>query len=194
MPEREDSWSTADRWILALVMLASLALYGPLAWRLAQGAYLDYYNLAFDFDPIRTVSALTASPPDFLNVKHPLFVLLRPLAWPLLLLGALLGMIFTYLVAPVAVLTLPLHHSWPAAALGLVTWGLIAFAYQPTLRLYGKPAAHGLLLPVVGFLYSLMTVASAVRHWRGRGGQWKGRTYQAGGDGATASGAGRNAE
>ncbi len=88
MPEREDSWSTADRWILALVMLASLALYGPLAWRLAQGAYLDYYNLAFDFDPIRTVSALTASPPDFLNVKHPLFVLLRPLAWPLLLLGA----------------------------------------------------------------------------------------------------------
>ena len=113
---------------------------------------------------------------------------------PLLLLGALLGMIFTYLVAPVAVLTLPLHHSWPAAALGLVTWGLIAFAYQPTLRLYGKPAAHGLLLPVVGFLYSLITVASAVRHWRGRGGQWKGRTYQAGGDGATASGAGRNAE
>ena len=113
---------------------------------------------------------------------------------PLLLLGALVGMTFTYLVPPLAALTLPLHHSWPAAALGLVTWSLIAFAYQPTLRLYGKPAADGLLLPMVGFLYSLMTVASAVHHWRGRGGQWKGRTYQAGGDGATASGAGRNAE
>ena len=113
---------------------------------------------------------------------------------PVLLLGALLGMALTYLAAPLAVLSLPLHHSWPAAALGLAAWGLIAFAYQPTLRLYGKPATDGLLLPMVGFLYSLMTVASAVRHWRGRGGQWKGRTYQAGGDGATASGAGRDAE
>lgn len=112
---------------------------------------------------------------------------------PLLLLGALLGMAFTYLVAPLAVLTYPLHGSWIAAALGLVTWGLIAFAYQPTLRLYEKPATDALLLPLVGFLYSLMTVASAVRHWRGRGGQWKGRTYQAGGDGATASDAGRDA-
>ena len=113
---------------------------------------------------------------------------------PLLLLGALAGMAFTYLAAPLAVLSYPLHQVWPAAALGLITWGLIAFAYQPTLRLYEKPAADGLLLPMVGFLYSLMTVASAVRHWRGRGGQWKGRTYQAGGDGATASGAGRHGE
>ena len=113
---------------------------------------------------------------------------------PLLLLGALLGMFFTYLAAPLTVLSLPLHGSWIGAALGLLAWGLIVFAYQPTLRLYDKPAADGLLLPMVGFLYSLMTVASAVRHWRGRGGQWKGRTYQAGSDGATASGAGRNAE
>ncbi len=109
---------------------------------------------------------------------------------PLLLLGALLGMVLTYLVAPLAVLTLPLHHSWPAAVLGLATWGLLACAYQPTLRLYGKPAAAALLLPMVGFMYSLMTVASAVRHWRGRGGQWKGRTYQAAGKSASASGAG----
>ncbi len=113
---------------------------------------------------------------------------------PLLLLGALLGMFFTYLAAPLALLLYPLHGSLIGATLGLVTWSLIAFAYQPTLRLYDKPATDGLLLPLVGFLYSLMTVASAVRHWRGRGGQWKGRTYQAGGDGATASGAGRHAE
>jgi len=26
-------------------------------------------------------------------------------------------------------------------------------------------------------LYTLMTVASALRHWRGQDGQWKGRTY-----------------
>ncbi len=72
---------------MAVLVLLSLALYGVLAFRLAQGAYLDYYNLAFDFDPIRTVDALAVTPPDFLNVKHPLLVLLRPLAWPLLLAG-----------------------------------------------------------------------------------------------------------
>ena len=113
---------------------------------------------------------------------------------PLLLLGCLVGMTLTYLVAPLAVLTWPLHGSLAAALLGLAAWGLITVAYRPTLELYNKPAADGPLLPLVGFLYSLMTVASAVRHWRGRGGQWKGRTYQAGGDGATASGTGRHAE
>jgi hypothetical protein len=71
------------------VVLAGLALtlYAWLAVRLAQGQYLDFYNLAFDFDPVRTVDALASTPPDFLNVKHPLFVLLRPLAWPLLAAG-----------------------------------------------------------------------------------------------------------
>ena len=73
--------------LLAGLVLLSLALYGVLAFRLAQGAYLDYYNLAFDFDPIRTIAALAVTPPDFLNVKHPLVVLLRPLAWPFLLAG-----------------------------------------------------------------------------------------------------------
>src|SRR6202012_6097371 len=62
-------------------------LYAPLAYRLAQGSYLDYYNFAFDFDPIRTVSALAEPNPDFLGIKHPLFVLLRPLAWPFLAAG-----------------------------------------------------------------------------------------------------------
>ncbi|MEI6558336.1 MAG: glycosyltransferase [Rhodospirillaceae bacterium] len=116
---------------------------------------------------------------------------------PLLLLGTVSAMALTYLAAPLAVLTAPLHQVWLAAALGLAAWGLIVVAYRPTLTLYGKPAAAALLLPMVGFLYSLMTVASAARHWRGRGGQWKGRTYQAspaGGDCASAAGAGREAE
>jgi hypothetical protein len=75
--------------VVVLVTLAGLSfgLYGTLAFRLAQGAYLDYYNFAFDFDPVRTVDALTSTPPDFLNVKHPLVVLLRPLTWPLLQAG-----------------------------------------------------------------------------------------------------------
>jgi hopene-associated glycosyltransferase HpnB len=98
---------------------------------------------------------------------------------PWLLMGAVLGMVLTYLVAPVSVLTWPLHQEMVAAALGLTAWTLMVAAYRPTLRLYGKPWAAALLLPVVGLLYSLMTVASAVRAWRGRGGQWKGRITQA---------------
>jgi hypothetical protein len=77
----------ADAVVMAVCAVVSLALYGTLAIRLAQGAYLDYFNLAFDFDPIRTVDALASTPPDFLGVKHPFMVLLRPLVWPLLAAG-----------------------------------------------------------------------------------------------------------
>jgi hypothetical protein len=34
-----------------------------------------------------------------------------------------------------------------------------------------------MLLPFTAFLYTLMTVDSAVRHHRGVGAAWKGRTY-----------------
>ena len=78
----------ADGVIAAMLALLGLILYSALGLRLAQGGYLDYYNLAFDFDPVRTVDALAGSPPDFLGVKHPLVVLLRPLAWPMLWAGA----------------------------------------------------------------------------------------------------------
>ncbi|MSP02311.1 MAG: hypothetical protein EXR07_14855 [Acetobacteraceae bacterium] len=82
-----DDWTRQDFSLVAVFVLLSFGLYGALAFRLAQGVYLDYYNLAFDFDPIRTVDALASAPPDFLNFKHPLVVLLRPLAWPLLMIG-----------------------------------------------------------------------------------------------------------
>jgi hypothetical protein len=79
--------SAPDGVAMVVFAVLCLGLYGTLAFRLAQGAYLDYYNFAFDFDPVRTVDALAATPPDFLGIKHPLIVLLRPLAWPLLLAG-----------------------------------------------------------------------------------------------------------
>src|SRR5215470_18054915 len=62
-------------------------LYGRFGLRLAQGVYFDYYNLAFDFDPPLTLSTLAMSPPDPQGVKHPLMLLLRPLAWPFLAAG-----------------------------------------------------------------------------------------------------------
>ena len=34
------------------------------------------------------------------------------------------------------------------------------------------------LLPLAALLYTAMTADSALRHWRGQGGAWKGRTYK----------------
>jgi len=55
----------------------------------------------------------------------------------------------------------------------------LAVAAAPTLRLYRQPAWLGLFLPVAALLYAGMTIDSAWRHWRGRGGEWKGRTHRA---------------
>lgn len=58
--------------------------------------------------------------------------------------------------------------------------GLLAMfiAYLPTIRLYRQHTLLGLTLPIAAFLFTLMTIESARRHWTGRGGQWKGRGYQ----------------
>jgi hypothetical protein len=83
----ETGLRAADR-VLALVLgCCALALYAVLGLRLARGVYLDYYNLAFDFDPIRYVGTLALSPADPGGFKHPLILLLRPLAWPFLAAG-----------------------------------------------------------------------------------------------------------
>ena len=48
-------------------------------------------------------------------------------------------------------------------------------AFAPTLRLYGRPLAGGLALPVIAAAYVVFTLNSAMQYWRGRGGYWKGR-------------------
>jgi len=96
---------------------------------------------------------------------------------PRVLAGTVLGMALLYVVPPVAALAWPWHGSGAAAAAGGAAWLAMAVAYAPTLRLYGQSPAAGLLLPVAGLLYTLMTIDSALRHWRGRGGRWKSRTH-----------------
>ncbi len=54
-------------------------------------------------------------------------------------------------------------------------------SFLPTLRLYKLSPLWAPALPLVAALYSAMTFASAWRHWRGRGGYWKGRSHQAAG-------------
>ena len=61
--------------------------------------------------------------------------------------------------------------------LALIAWCLMGAAYIPTRRLYGRSGASAFALPVAALLYCAMTIDSARRHYRGRGGAWKGRTY-----------------
>ena len=94
-----------------------------------------------------------------------------------LLIGAIAGLALIYLAPPLFLLSLPFHHNALAFALATGAYLLMAASYLPTLRVYGERAWQALLLPVAAFLYMLMTISSALRHWRGAGGRWKGRSY-----------------
>lgn len=107
---------------------------------------------------------------------------------PVLLAGTVLGMVLLY-VMPLLGLFLGLSGNDPLlTGLGGATWLMMGIAFAPTLRLYGMMPVHGLTLPLAGVLYAMMTLDSARRHWVGRGGGWKGRTY-AQGTGAQGTGA-----
>ncbi len=99
---------------------------------------------------------------------------------PLAVAGAALGMAVLYVAPPLAAVVGLVAGQGDLLALGLGGWALMVLAYWPTLRRYGRPVWVGAALPVAGLLYALMTVDSGLRHWRGRGGAWKGRTYGAG--------------
>ena len=90
---------------------------------------------------------------------------------PLRLAGTLLGMVLTYLAPPL----LTIFADGTPRILGLVAWLAMALAFWPTLRLYGRSPLWGAALPVIAAFYTAFTLDSAIQHWRGRGGAWKGR-------------------
>ena len=102
---------------------------------------------------------------------------------PLNLAGTILGMLFLYALAPIACIggavaaALGVPGTLPIAAIGGAAWGLMAASFVPMLRHHGVAWWMAPLLPVAGVLYTAMTISSAWRHTRGRGGAWKGRTY-----------------
>ncbi|WP_349262862.1 glycosyltransferase [Allocoleopsis sp.] len=96
---------------------------------------------------------------------------------PWLLLGTLCAMTLIYLVSPVGAIWGGLTGNWLVAIAGLSGWLLMAGAYLPILRFYGCSPWFAFSLPAIAFLYTLMTLDSAIRHWQGRGGAWKGRVY-----------------
>jgi hypothetical protein len=82
-----------------------------------------------------------------------------------------------YLVPPVALVAGAAAGSAPLALLGGGAWLVMTGTYVPMLRYYRQPLWLAPLLPFTALLYLLMTVDSAVQHYRGRGAAWKGRTY-----------------
>ncbi len=89
---------------------------------------------------------------------------------PLLLAATVLGMALTFVAPPLLVL-----GGGAGAALGAAAWAAMAVDYAPLLRFYGLKALWAPVLPAVALVYLGATLDSAWRHWRGRGGAWKGR-------------------
>lgn len=88
-----------------------------------------------------------------------------------LLIGTIIAMSIVFL-APVAIAVF--GHGL-AAVFAAAAWLLMALAFQPTLRYYGQPALWGPALPAIAIAYMVFTVNSALQHFQGRGGMWKGR-------------------
>ena len=96
---------------------------------------------------------------------------------PSLLVGTLFGMGLIYWVPPLGAIWGALSGQVVIAVLGVLTWLLMSALYWPLLRFYKGWPGLTFCLPAIALLYCLMTVDSALRHWQGRGGAWKGRTY-----------------
>ncbi|MFZ1107460.1 MAG: glycosyltransferase [Rhodomicrobium sp.] len=110
-----------------------------------------------DFEDVRRMVARSAY--DQLNYS------------PLLLAGTILGMLLTYLLPPL----FAIFGAGLPQAIGAATWALMTIAFLPIVRFYRLSPLWAAALPVIATLYMAFTVDSAVQHWRGKGGFWKGR-------------------
>lgn len=94
-----------------------------------------------------------------------------------LLLGTILAMALVFL-APPGLAIYGLISGDITLGLGAVlVWLVMAGLYLPTLKLYKMNPLAGIFLPAIAALYMLMTIHSASRYWRGKGGRWKERSY-----------------
>lgn len=90
---------------------------------------------------------------------------------PLNLLGTLLGLFIVY-IAPVLGALFALYFVQLAA---YIAWIIMAVLFQPILRFYRLTPLWGIALPLIGAFYAVFTLDSAIQHWSGKGGMWKGR-------------------
>ena len=95
----------------------------------------------------------------------------------LLLAGTVVGLALIFLVPVAATVVGAITGDAWLLGLGAAAWLLMAALYVPMQRYYRLGWPMALLLPFTATLYLGMTVDSAIEHYRGRGGAWKGRTY-----------------
>ncbi|HEY6457531.1 MAG TPA: glycosyltransferase [Steroidobacteraceae bacterium] len=88
-----------------------------------------------------------------------------------LLFGTLLGLMATYLLPPLLLLS----GSRTGVACGVIAWALMSVCYAPMVRFYRLNPLWTLSLPAAALFYAAATVYSASQYQLGRGGQWKGR-------------------
>jgi hopene-associated glycosyltransferase HpnB len=103
-------------------------------------------------------------------VRRTAFTELRH-SW-LRLAGVLLTMALMFLAPPLllagGLALAPLEpRALLVAAAGLLSWALLAALYRPAPRFFGLSGVRALALPLVGALYGLMTIDSALRGGRG---------------------------
>jgi len=90
---------------------------------------------------------------------------------PLILAGTLLGLAMVYLAPVMTAL-----FAWGISQMaGWAAWIIMALMYQPMLRFYRLSPLWGVALPLIGVFYAVFTFQSAIQHWSGKGGMWKGR-------------------
>jgi hopene-associated glycosyltransferase HpnB len=102
--------------------------------------------------------------------------------------AALVAMGTAYIGPPLLALLYPWHGNIACAALGLAAWALMSWTFRPTLRRYRQPVLRAPVLPVAAMFYMAMTIDSALRYLRGRGGLWKGRAQTGGRSPSSVSG------
>jgi len=104
---------------------------------------------------------------------------------PAALAGTVAGLLWLYLLPPAAAvaglagLAAGVGAAGWLAAAGLAGWAIMSVTYLPMLRLYLLSPLRAPSLPLIAVMYAGMTIDSARRHHRGRGGEWKGRTIPA---------------
>ena len=69
-------------------------------------------------------------------------------------------------------------YAAPLSPAGIPAWLIMTAVYVPVLRYYRLGYWRAPLLPLVAMFYLAATLESALLDWTGRGGQWKGRSFQ----------------
>ena len=95
-----------------------------------------------------------------------------------ILIGTVAVMVIIYILPPLSAIVFLVGGQVELMIGGLACWLMMGIAYKPTLNFYGMSQVWCLLLPLSAFIYTLMTISSAINYLRGRGGVWKGRYYR----------------